>query len=454
MKPIGFLSIAVANLLIAATATAATRPHYGGILHIQIETAIVSLDPADANQDEVPTRNVLGLVFDTLVSLDDRGEPQPALATHWSSELGNQRWQLVLRPGVIFSDGVPMTPEIVAEALRRSNPDWKISTNETEVIIQLDAASPDLPAELALRRNAIAKVGAGKIVGTGPFVVSEWDPRKKLLLTARDDYWGGRTFLDGIEVQVGKSFRERMIAFDLGQAQLVEVPGEQAHLYATQARELRISQPVELLALVFADAARSPEDLKERQALALSIDRTQLNRVVLQGGGEPAGGLLPDWLTGYGFLFPQVADLPHAQQLRAGVPQSSLWSLGFDPRDALARLLAERVVLNAGDAGLRLQLDNANTAELRLVRIPLPSLDGHVALTQIAKSLKLAPPKFLGNTVDDLYHAENAMLQTRRVIPLLHLPTAWAVSKTVKDWKTTPDGSWPLADVWLAPAKP
>lgn len=455
MKPIGFLSIAIASLLIAATATAATRPHYGGTLHIQIEPAITSLDPANETQnDTIVVRNVLGLIFDTLVTLDDRGQPQPALAIHWSSELDNQRWQFVLRPGVMFSDGTAMTPEIVAAALRRSNPDWKVSTTETAIIIQLGVASPDLPAELALRRNDVGKIGSGKIVGTGPFVMSEWDPGKKLVLTSRDDYWGGRTFLDGVEIEMGKSIREEMIAYDLGQAQLIEVPEEQAHSYATQTRELRISQPVELVALLFAHEARSPEGLKQRQVLALSIDRTQLNRVVLQGNGEPAGGVLPDWLTGYGFLFPQIADLPRAQQLRGEVLQTSLWRLGFDPNDALARLLAERIVLNAGDAGLRLQLDNPNTSDVRLVRISLPSLDAEVALTQIARSWELPPPKFLGNTVDDLYHAENAVLQTQRVIPLLHLRTAWAVSKSVKDWNNAPDGSWPLTDVWLAPAKP
>jgi MarR-like DNA-binding transcriptional regulator SgrR of sgrS sRNA len=55
------------------------------------------------------------------------------------------------------------------------------------------------------------------------------------------------------------------------------------------------------------------------------------------------------------------------------------------------------------------------------------------------------------NSEDDLYAAENALLRSQRVIPLLHLRTASAVQGTVKDWREARDGSWSLPDVWLSP---
>jgi ABC-type transport system substrate-binding protein len=453
MRLISFPLIVISSVLIAS-ATAATRPHYGGTLHVQMEGAVSSLDPADSNGiDTLAAHNVLALIFDTLVTLDNRGQPQPALALSWQAEPGNQRWQFVLRPGVTFSDATPMTPEIVVASLRRANPGWKILPRETAVIIQLDAASPDLPADLALPRNSIAKIDGGKIMGTGPFVISQWDPGKKLAMTARDDYWGGRPFLDSVEIEMGKNFPEQTISYDLGQSQLIEIPPDQAH-HATEARQLRASEPIELVALLFARDVQSPEDAKQRQALALSIDRNLLNRVVLQGGGEPAGGLLPDWLSGYSFLFPASANLTRAQQLRAEVPQATLWNLGFDASDPLARVLAERIVLNASDAGLRLQLTNQGAPDIRLVRVRLASLDPHVALAELAKSLELPPPRFLGNSSDDLYHAENAIVQAQRVVPLLHLRAAWAVSKSIKNWEDARDGGWRLPDVWLGTGKP
>ena len=75
-------------------------------------------------------------------------------------------------------------------------------------MIECDAATANLPAILALTRNSVVKRSGGKLAGSGPFTVSGWEPGKKLTLTARDDYWGGRTFLDGIDIQMGKSFRD------------------------------------------------------------------------------------------------------------------------------------------------------------------------------------------------------------------------------------------------------
>jgi MarR-like DNA-binding transcriptional regulator SgrR of sgrS sRNA len=52
---------------------------------------------------------------------------------------------------------------------------------------------------------------------------------------------------------------------------------------------------------------------------------------------------------------------------------------------------------------------------------------------------------------DDLYAAENTLLQSQRAIPLLHLRTASALQSTVKNWHEARDGSWDLEDIWLSP---
>jgi len=179
-----------------------------------------------------------------------------------------------------------------------------------------------------------------------------------------------------------------------------------------------------------------------------------MNTVLLQGGGEPAGGLLPNWMTGYAFLFPTDADLPRAHQARSEVRQAPAWTLGYDATDPVARNIAERIALNARDTGLALTLTTTTAADVRLVRILLPSLDAHIALTTVAAALGLPHPKFSGNSIHDLYVAETALLQSQRVIPLLHLRAASAMSRTVRNWTADRDGSWRLQDVWLGTEKP
>src|SRR5580692_7972318 len=128
------------SLFCALDGSAAARPHYGGTLHVEMRAAPTSLDPADAAQpDWSGYRNLSSLMFDTLVSLDAQGKPEPALATSWKAESGDQRWQFFLRRGVTFEDGAPVTPDAVAASLRRTNPTWKVFSEGESVVIERDS---------------------------------------------------------------------------------------------------------------------------------------------------------------------------------------------------------------------------------------------------------------------------------------------------------------------------
>jgi hypothetical protein len=85
---------------------------------------------------------------------------------------------------------------------------------------------------------------------------------------------------------------------------------------------------------------------------------------------------------------------------------------------------------------------------MRVVRLPLPSLNAEVALRELASALSLPQPKF-GGDASSLYSAESVLLQTQRVIPLLHLRKATGLSRSVRGWEDYPDGSWHLQNVWL-----
>jgi ABC-type transport system substrate-binding protein len=347
-----------------------------------------------------------------------------------------------------------LTPSAVAASLRATNPNWKVFTDGESVVIECEAPTPNLLAVLALPRYGIAKRDGGKVIGTGAFAITRWDPGKRLTLTARDDYWGGRAFVDTIEIEMGKSLREQMISLDLGRADLAEVAAEESRRAATESHRIENSAPAECMALVFSHDRQSAEDGKLREALASSIDRASMNSVLLQGAGEPAGAILPNWMTGYAFLFETTVNLQRARQLRSEVTAAPTWTLGYDGSDPPERVIAERIALNAHDAGLTLQPVSSPTADLRLVRIPLPSLDARVALTDFAARLGLPQPKFEGDSSDDLYKAENELLQPQRVIPLLHLRTAVALSSRVRGWATDRDGAWQLLNLWLGTENP
>lgn len=445
----------VASSVLLGTAAAETRPQYGGTLHVTTRAALSSLDPADGSvPDSFARRSVSSLLFDTLVIVDDSGRTKPALAESWQATRGNQRWQFRLRHGVKFHDGTPLTAEVAAASLRYVNPSWTVIADGDNVIIERDA-DPEALAELALPRNAIVRRESDNMVGgTGPFHIVDWQRGRKLTLAANDDYWRGRPFLDGVEIEMGKSFHDQMTALELGRADLVEVAPEQTHRVSQERRHLASSAPIELLALLCTRDVSSPDEKTLREALGLSIDRGSIRSVLLQGAGQPTASLLPTWMSGYGFVFPSEADLVKARQLRNQVRSAPAWTIGYDGNDPLARLLAERIALNAKDAGLSLQPTSSLAADLRLARIPLASSDPWIALEDLVAQAGLPAAKSKGGSAEDLYAAEQSALAAERVIPLFHLPVSYAATPSLKDWILHNDGSWDIGDAWLENTKP
>ena len=448
MKRFSSILIAAASLACATGAIAASRPHYGGTLRIGVQTSTQTFEPGVSVVPGI--RSLTQLVFETLVKIDDRGRPQPLLASSWQVEPGNQRWRFQVRSGVVFSDGIPVDASVAAASLRAANPDWKVFALGELVMIETSSPVPNLAAELALPRNSISRRSQGALIGTGPFTVAQFDATKQhLTLQANDEYWGGRPFIDSIEADLGKNDRDQLMLMDLGKSDLVEVAPEDIRRAQTGNRLLKASQPMELLALFFTRDARSEEEIHLRNALALSIDSAALNNVVFQSAGEPTGALLPNWLSGYGFVYPArgAATKPPATH-------SVAWSLSCDSSDPVARIAADRILLNAKDAGITLQIVNTDSADIRLMKVALPSADSETSLTELSRAFQLPAPALANSSVSSLYTAETTSLQGRRVIPLVYLRTAVAFRPNIHGLKLLPDGSWQLDNVWLSAETP
>jgi len=470
----------VTSLITATTATAATRPHYGGTLRVMLQSAPQALDlSANATAaDYWDMARTLSLVGDTLVKLNAQGDPQPALAIAWQSDNNARHWLLTLRPGVKFHDGSAASPAAMAQILGALHSNWSVHASAGSVSIESETPMPSLLAELALPRNLLLKRNADRIpIGTGAFLVAEWQPGKLLKLAAYEDSWAGRPFVDAVEIEFGKSLRDQAIALELDKTDVIEAAPQAAG--ASQPRgaspSLSLSLPVELLALVFSANSKA-QDPRLREALALAIDRKPIQSVLLKGAGEPAASILPNWMTGYSAVFSAQANpqraraaLADSQQpalnLSRGLSRSLSYDLSYDPRDAQAQLIAERIALNAREVGITVQVALSGAEDIRLIRIVLPSPDPATSLEEAARQLGLPQPVFStpphGNSLnlDDLYQAERSLLDSHAVIPLFHLPVASAASVRVRDWVPSRLGAWSeagssLADVWLADRRP
>ncbi|MGO9864711.1 MAG: ABC transporter substrate-binding protein [Terriglobales bacterium] len=485
MKRIGYRFLAAISLISAivtvaimacSAAMAETRPHYGGTLRVMQQSAPEALEllahpatPANATPtDYWDMTRTLALIGDTLVKLDAQGRPQPALAVAWQSDATARHWHFTLRRGVRFHDGSAASSEAIAQILGALHTDWNVRTSVDSLTIDSETPMPSLLAELALPRNLVLQRNADGIpIGTGPFIVAEWQPAKLLKLAANEDSWEGRPFVDAVEIEFGKSLRDQAVALELDKADVIEAApqggsGSQrqgAPSTSSPSSLLPLSSSVELLALVF-PANSKAQDPRLREALALAIDRKPIQSVLLKGAGEPAASILPNWMTGYSAVFSAQVDPQRARTLLAESRQPALslsYALSYDARDPQAQLIAERIALNAREVGITVQISLSGAEDIRLLRVVLPSPDPATSLAEAARQLGLAQPVLpaaRGDHLAELYQAERGLLDGWAVIPLFHLPVASAASARVHDWAADRLGKWSggalsLADVWL-----
>ena len=256
MRRTAYRFLAAISLLVAAanSATAATRPHYGGTLRVMLQSAPDALDiPANAApSDYWDIFRTLSLIGDTLVTLDAQARPRPALAVAWQSDPSARHWQFTLRRGVKFHDGSLASPAAVAQILGALHPGWNVRASADSISIESETGTPSLLAELALPRNLLLKRnGSGLPIGTGPFLVAEWQPAKLLKLAANEESWAGRPFVDAVEIEFGKSLRDQAIALELDEADIIETMSQAANGARRKGTSSALSLPVELLALVF-----------------------------------------------------------------------------------------------------------------------------------------------------------------------------------------------------------
>jgi len=145
--------------------------------------------------------------------------------------------------------------------------------------------------------------------------------------------------------------------------------------------------------------------------------------------------------------------------------------LGYDSADPLEQSVAERIVVNAKEAGIALRAQampgasaeksrgasQAAAVDLQLVRWRMSSpLPGDALKDFLARIY--AGPLAGGESAEfpehaspeDIYKQQRAVLSTYRVVPLVWLPQVYGLSARVRNWKAPgPGGNWPLADVWL-----
>lgn len=176
-------------------------------------TEPVCFDPHQNNQNNA--FSIYRNYTETLLDYDEDGELVPWLATDWDVSKDGKTYTFTLRDDVTFSDGTPLTADAV-----KDNFDWVTDPNntpgfagkqlqylekteavsDTELTLTLSQpdgsllgslAGPSLgilaPSTLKLPAEDLC-AGGSSLVGTGPFVFSDYERGQDATFTRNDDY--------------------------------------------------------------------------------------------------------------------------------------------------------------------------------------------------------------------------------------------------------------------------
>lgn len=202
------------------------------------------------------------------------------------------------------------------------------------------------------------------VVTNGPFVLSRWDFKRRLLLDKSQTYWDKEHVkLNSIEMVVAESPQNQLLMYETGQVDWnSDVAGDQAaELKAKGRTDLHSSPAFGTAFLTLVCSAKLPAslggganplaDVRVRRALAMSVDKRFIVNNLTRMGELPArtyfppDGTLPEftWLPGpYSAASPAVYHFEEMQQrlktdegLQGAGP-----GLPYDP-DRARKLLAE-----------------------------------------------------------------------------------------------------------------
>ena len=248
---------------------------------------------------------------EALTSASADGQIRPVLAESWS-QVDPLTWRFVLRSGVTFHDGTPLTPAAVGTALgyvagvaappralrglglsvaEDGANAVRIATAHPDPILPLRMSSPNavILAPSAYASGAPSAIGTG----TGPMRLTAVEGTQRAVLERFDGYWGGRPALARVTTTFVDDPAARALALRAGDVDIAQGLPESSLLEFSAGSgfdDQTVAAP-RTVSLLLNQSAAPFADVRIRQAVTKAVDRTALAEQALAGSAIPASEL-------------------------------------------------------------------------------------------------------------------------------------------------------------------
>jgi peptide/nickel transport system substrate-binding protein len=400
--------------LLCATGLASAAQAQQRALTIAVGTSVNTLDP----HNTATIQTDLSVISHLHVALLIRGpdmQLQPQLATSWQA-VDDTTWRFTLRSGVTFSNGEALDAEAVKWNFERVlNPannarvrPWFTLVKEvvvnspTEIEIRTSSPYPALPAQLSTffllpPRWTAANNPANAAVGAGPYELRTFTPGDRVVMTARQGWFGERQAFDTVTFRVIPEAGARIAGLMAGEVDYISAvpPSEFRRINASNRAQ---AAAVDSIRSVFVKynllTAPFRDDVRLRQALNLAVDRQALRDAIWGGIGSisPCQVLTPAYFGFNPDLRAPAYDPPRARRLlqEAGIRPGQLtiefevpvgpYLLAQDMAQAIAAQIEEigvrtRIVEMEFGAWMNKYLRAANMGQMAYLSQAWPTLD-------------------------------------------------------------------------------
>jgi peptide/nickel transport system substrate-binding protein len=315
------------------------------------------------------------------------GRQSERIATGWTWDHSATLLRLKLRRNVYFHDGTLLTPELAAEALRKSVKNASVEALSFSSIASVTPSGDDTLDIRLSEPNAFVLPDLSLVtvrradhpdIGTGSFMIVRRD-EQHAVLKAFPRYYRGRPAVDEIDVTNYPTQRSAWAALMRGDVDMLhEVSRDAAEFVEAETTVRTYSFPrpyyIPLVFNVRHPVLKNPE---VRKAINEALDKAALIRDGLHGRGRPADG--PVWPEHWAYSAPPQPFVfnPAAARLRldrAGLParpgpngglpiRFSFTCLAF-AEDARFERLAVLVQKQLADVGIEMKLLPLNQTEM------------------------------------------------------------------------------------------
>ena len=349
---------------------------------IHVSLAPAWFDPADTLGLITPFM-VLYALHDAMVKPMPEKLHAPCLAKSWETSEDNLTHEFVIRDGVKFHNGEPVTAEDVkfsyeryrgaAHELMRKQVAAIETPDPRHVRFKMKEPWPDFltfyssasGAGWIVPKKYVEKVGDEGFkkapIGAGPYKFVSFTPGVELVLEAFDGYWRKKPTVERIVMKVIPDESTRLAALERGEVDIAySIRGELAQeLQKTPGLKL---DPVVLQApnwLYFPEQwdPKSPwHDLRVRQAVNLAIDREGMNKALFLGNCKTTNSIIPYTFENYWQPPAAVYDPEKAKKLMVEAGHPGGFDAGLLYCDSSYANMAEVSVNNLAAIGITVKL--------------------------------------------------------------------------------------------------